>query len=49
MSLLAFVASAQTLNVEQSVFDAHVHLREGEASFLDYEAEVSKAGIKLGV
>lgn len=47
MCLLSFVASAQTSNEKHSVFDTHVHLREGDASFLAYQAEVAKAGIKL--
>jgi len=29
------------------VFDSHVHLREGETSLREYEAEVHKAGIEL--
>jgi predicted TIM-barrel fold metal-dependent hydrolase len=29
------------------VFDSHVHLREGETSLLEYEAEVKQAGLEL--
>src|SRR5690348_7862192 len=31
----------------EPVFDSHVHLREGEASLLKFEAEVKAAGIDL--
>jgi len=40
--LMAFSAAAK-----EPVFDVHVHLREGEASLSEYQADVAKSGIGL--
>lgn len=40
--LLASVAYAQ-----EPVFDVHVHLRNGEASLREYQADVARSGIRL--
>lgn len=42
LCLLAQHAAAQV-----PVFDTHVHLREGQASLADYEADVAKSGVEL--
>jgi predicted TIM-barrel fold metal-dependent hydrolase len=47
MTLLSFAAFAQTSPNTRHAFDSHVHLREGETSLREYEAEVAQAGIKL--
>jgi uncharacterized protein len=44
--LAAFCVAAPVISGEP-VFDSHVHLREGEASLLKFEAEVKAAGIDL--
>ena len=50
MLLLSFSINAQNAGDETAkpyVFDNHVHLRQGEASLREYEADVASAGIKL--
>jgi predicted TIM-barrel fold metal-dependent hydrolase len=42
--MLLFIHSA---SAQEAVFDAHVHLREGEASLLEYEADLAASKIKL--
>lgn len=44
-SLLAFAAPAAS--AQQSVFDTHVHLRDGEASLRDYRADAATSGVAL--
>lgn len=48
--LFSFEAAAQELNeaaAKPLVFDIHVHLREGEDSLREYEADVVSAGIEV--
>jgi predicted TIM-barrel fold metal-dependent hydrolase len=40
-------ADAAPDSVEEPVFDTHVHLRDGEASLREYEADVAASGITL--
>src|SRR5688572_9611336 len=43
--LLCLVASAAS--AKEPVFDVHVHLREGEASLREYQADVAASGARL--
>ena len=45
--MLAALCAAASAVAGEPVFDTHVHLREGEASLLKFEAEVKAAGIDL--
>ena len=48
--LLAYAAGAQEVKeaaAKPRVFDIHVHLRDGEASLREYEADVASAGIEV--
>ena len=47
--ILSCAACAQTASQspKSAVFDLHVHLREGETSLIEYEAEAARAGIEV--
>jgi uncharacterized protein len=48
--LLSFVAAAEEVkdsSAKPAVFDIHVHLREGEASLREYQADVASSGIEV--
>jgi uncharacterized protein len=47
--ILSYTAGAQTAaqSPKSAVFDLHVHLREGETSLREYEAEAARAGIEV--
>lgn len=49
LSFSSAVAAQETneASAKSGVFDIHVHLREGEASVREYEADVASAGIEL--
>lgn len=47
-SILASVALVPSVaSAQEPVFDTHVHLRDGEASLREYQAEAAAAGIEL--
>lgn len=45
--LISLLVCARAAQADESVFDTHVHLREGETSLRAYEADVAAAHIKL--
>jgi len=44
---LLLVLGVRVAHADETVFDTHVHLREGEASLRAYEADVAAAHVKL--
>jgi predicted TIM-barrel fold metal-dependent hydrolase len=47
LSILCLFLIASAASGKEPVFDAHVHLREGEASLREYRANVASSGIEL--
>lgn len=45
--VIASAASAKEPVFKEPVFDVHVHLRDGEASLREYQADVAASGIEL--
>jgi predicted TIM-barrel fold metal-dependent hydrolase len=45
--VLMLILGAHVTGAEETVFDSHVHLREGETSLRAYEADVASAHLKL--